>query len=71
MSNAAEMNKIAEAAKKQSNNVKLIDGHAEGEIKGHKVKCIAVPVRTNGRCLTQMTWYVDGTRTSKAKVAAL
>jgi hypothetical protein len=71
MNNITEMNKIADAAKRSGNNSGLVDGHASGEIAGRKIDCYAVQVRTNGRCITQMTWYIDGKRASKAKVAAL
>ena len=71
MSNFNTMTKIADAAKKKSNNMKLIEGHAEGVISGHKVVCRVVPIRTNGRCTNMVTWYVDGKKSSKTKVAAL
>lgn len=71
MSNFTTMTDIANAAKSNGDQESLTYGFADGVISGHEVECIAVQVRTNGRCLTQLTWKVDGKRSSKTKVAAL
>ena len=71
MSNFKSMTAIADQAVSKSNNANLTAGYGKGVIAGHEVLCMTVPVRTNGRCYTQVTWYIDGKRSSKAKVAAL
>lgn len=68
---AKELNALAEKAKAACSIKDMTYGNQTGEIAGHTVTASVVPVNTNGRQIKQLTWYVDGKKTGKAKVFAL
>lgn len=71
MTNAKEMNRLADEARKGTSIREMRGCAAQGTIGDKEILCRANPMNTNGRQSISLLWYINGQKVSKAKVAAL